>query len=165
MSYLFSLGYLGCVLGGLSLRIPSALNRRSRHFVLLPLRWHDGDNPSSVHWLRDLLFGNLVRLHFKMSRKERFSLSVHIRFLQQVTSLPNSGKGGANGHILVSSPWSGKERWGRLVEWVEKAFFTRLNKLFEIDASEQNHKVLLLDKNLLTLIAIPSYSSFSYSPV
>ena len=41
------------------------------------------------------------------------------------------------------------------MEWVEKAFFTRLNKLFEIDASEQNHKVLLLDKNLLTLIGDP----------
>ena len=47
---------------------------------------------------------------------------------------------------------TGKERWDRLVEWVEKASFTRLNKLFEIGAFEQNHKVLLLDKNLLALI-------------
>ena len=51
----------------------------------------------------------------KMSRKERFSLSVHIRFLQLVTSLPNSGKGGANGHILVSSPWSGSFKGPNIV--------------------------------------------------
>ena len=49
----------------------------------------------------------------------------------------------------------GKERWGRLVKWVEKTSFTRLNKLFEIDASERNHKVLMSNKNLLSLIDDP----------
>ena len=38
---------------------------------------------------------------------------------------------------------------------MEKASFTRLNKLFEIDALEQNHKVLLSNKNLLALINEP----------
>ncbi|KAL6340063.1 hypothetical protein AAG906_038898 [Vitis piasezkii] len=34
----------------------------------------------------------------------------------------------AKGHVLVSGPWSGKERLGCLVEWVEKASFSQLNK-------------------------------------
>lgn len=50
---------------------------------------------------------------------------------------------------------AGKDRWGYPIEWVEKAFFALLNKLFEIEVSEQNHKVLLLDKNLLALINEP----------
>ncbi|RVW22467.1 hypothetical protein CK203_112790 [Vitis vinifera] len=97
----------------------------------------------------------------KMSQKERFSLSAHIPSLQLVTSLSYSCKGWAKGHVLVSGPWSGssegtnKERWGRLIEWVEKAPFTLLNKLFEIDVVEQAYKVLLSDKNLLALIDNP----------
>lgn len=35
---------------------------------------------------------------------------------------------------------------------MEKTSFTRLNKLFEIDTPEWNHKVILSDKNLLALI-------------
>lgn len=38
---------------------------------------------------------------------------------------------------------------------MEKASVTWLNKLFEINVSEWNHKVLLLDKNLLALINDP----------
>lgn len=41
------------------------------------------------------------------------------------------------------------------MEWMEKASFTRLNKLFKIDAFERNHKLLLSDKNLLMLIDDP----------
>lgn len=41
---------------------------------------------------------------------------------------------------------------GQLVEWVEKAFFARLSKLFEISASEWNHQVLLTNKNLQALV-------------
>ncbi|RVW86090.1 hypothetical protein CK203_037999 [Vitis vinifera] len=66
-------------------------------------------------------------------------------------SLPDSCKGWAKEHVLVF----GKERWGHLVEWVKKASFTRLNKLFKIDASKRNHKVLLSDNNLLALINDP----------
>lgn len=49
----------------------------------------------------------------------------------------------------------GKERRGCFVEWVEKASFTPLNKLFEIDAIERAYKVFLMDKNLLMLINNP----------
>ena len=38
---------------------------------------------------------------------------------------------------------------------MEKALFTRLNELFEIDASKRAYKVFLLDKNLLALIDNP----------
>lgn len=49
----------------------------------------------------------------------------------------------------------GNERRGRLVEWVEKTSFTRFNKLIEIDAFEWPHKVIMLDKNLQSLIDNP----------
>ena len=63
--------------------------------------------------------------------------------------------------LLLTYSWSsclsntGKERWGRIVEWVEKVSFARLNKLFEIDTVERAHNVLLLDKNLQNLIKNP----------
>ena len=46
-----------------------------------------------------------------------------------------------------------KDRRGHLVEWVEKSSFARLNKLFEINQSEQNHSVLLIEKNLRVVLA------------
>ena len=48
-----------------------------------------------------------------------------------------------------------KKRRKHLVEWMEKASFTRLNKLFEIDTSKRAYKVFLSDKNLLALIDNP----------
>ena len=50
---------------------------------------------------------------------------------------------------------TGQERRGCLVEWVEKASFTRLNKLFEVDAVEWAHNFFLLNKNLQVLIENP----------
>lgn len=38
------------------------------------------------------------------------------------------------------------------MEWVKKASFDQLNKLFEISATERNHQVLLMDNNLLSVI-------------
>lgn len=38
------------------------------------------------------------------------------------------------------------------MEWVEKAYFYRPNKLFEISASELNHQILLTDKNLQAMV-------------
>ena len=38
---------------------------------------------------------------------------------------------------------------------MEKAFFALLSKLFEIEVFERNHKVFMLDKNLLALINEP----------
>lgn len=43
----------------------------------------------------------------KMSHKERFSSLAHIPSLQFVTRLPDSSKGWAKGHVLVSSLWNG----------------------------------------------------------
>lgn len=47
---------------------------------------------------------------------------------------------------------------------MEKAFFALLNKLFEIEVSEWNHKVFLLDKNLLALINEPKSFIMSVFP-
>lgn len=41
------------------------------------------------------------------------------------------------------------------MELIEKASFDWLNKLFEIVVSEQDHKVLLSDKNLHAMISEP----------
>lgn len=49
----------------------------------------------------------------------------------------------------------GKNKRGRLVEWVDKASFARLNKLFEITASERNHQTLFSARNLLAVIQEP----------
>lgn len=48
-----------------------------------------------------------------------------------------------------------KERRGCFVEWVEKASFAQLNKLFKIDVVEWADSVLFSDKNLLALIKYP----------
>lgn len=41
------------------------------------------------------------------------------------------------------------------MEWVEKASFDRLNKLFVIASNEQNHQTLLTTRNLLAVIQEP----------
>ncbi|RVW51927.1 hypothetical protein CK203_067948 [Vitis vinifera] len=91
-----------------------------------------------------------------------------LSLLELVTSLLDLNKGGAKGHVLVRGPWAGliehlerdfhpnyslkipgKDKRGRLVEWVEEASFICLNKLFEIIASERNHQTLISARNLL----------------
>lgn len=46
----------------------------------------------------------------------------------------------------------GKRRRCRLVKWVDKTSFDRLNKLFMISTGEQNHETLLTNQNLLALV-------------
>ena len=46
----------------------------------------------------------------------------------------------------------GKMRRCRLVKWVNKTSFDRLNKLYMISTGEQNHETLLTDQNLLALV-------------
>lgn len=41
--------------------------------------------------------------------------------------------------ICSTSVYVGADKRGHLVEWVEKVSFNRLNKLFEIAASERNY--------------------------
>ncbi|KAL6342662.1 hypothetical protein AAG906_013068 [Vitis piasezkii] len=82
--------------------------------------------------LLEVLFVYIVN----MSQNERFSLSAHIPSLQLVTRLPDSNK----------------KQEGWLMEWVEKAYFAWLNKLFEISSFERNRQVLLMDKNLHAVV-------------
>ena len=52
----------------------------------------------------------------KMSPKEHFNISSYIPSLQFITRLPDSNKGWAKGHVLVSDPWS------RSIEGSDKLF-------------------------------------------
>ena len=42
-----------------------------------------------------------------------------------------------------------------MVEWVEKASFNRLNRLFEITSIERHYQTLLTARNLLAVIREP----------
>ena len=46
----------------------------------------------------------------------------------------------------------GPEKRGHLVDWVEKASFACLSKLFEIDAKERHYKTLLTARNLMVIV-------------
>ncbi|RVW53142.1 hypothetical protein CK203_080642 [Vitis vinifera] len=46
----------------------------------------------------------------------------------------------------------GPDKRGHIVEWVEKASFARLNKLFEITAAERHYETLLTARNLLAVV-------------
>ncbi|RVX14160.1 hypothetical protein CK203_011366 [Vitis vinifera] len=80
-------------------------------------------------------------------------------------------KGGAKGHVAVRGAWAGSsgrpgrpfspnyslvipgpEKRGHLVDWVEKASFACLSKLFEIDAKERHYKTLLTARNLMAVV-------------
>ena len=50
---------------------------------------------------------------------------------------------------------AGTDKRGRVVEWVEKASFDHLNKLFEITAAERHHQTLLTARNLLVVVRDP----------
>ena len=47
---------------------------------------------------------------------------------------------------------AGPERRGHIVDWVEKASFACLNKLFKIDAKERHYKTLLSARNLMAVV-------------
>ena len=50
---------------------------------------------------------------------------------------------------------AGTDKRGHVVEWVEKASFDRLNKLFEITTAERHHQTLLTARNMLTVVREP----------
>ncbi|RVW31366.1 hypothetical protein CK203_114187 [Vitis vinifera] len=52
-------------------------------------------------------------------------------------------------------PIRGKNMRGPLVEWVEKASFDCLNKLFEISTDKWNYQILLTNRNLLVVVREP----------
>ncbi|RVW71257.1 hypothetical protein CK203_062701 [Vitis vinifera] len=85
-----------------------------------------------------------------------------------VTELPDSTKGGAKGHVMVRVHGWGRgireallsklllsDSGGHLVDWVEKASFACLSKLFEIDAKERQCKTLLTARNLMAVVREP----------
>ena len=49
----------------------------------------------------------------------------------------------------------GPELRGHLVDWVEKASFGCLSKLFEIDAKEMQCNTLLIARNLVAVVREP----------
>ncbi|KAL6322948.1 hypothetical protein AAG906_022786 [Vitis piasezkii] len=70
-----------------------------------------------------------------------------------------NAKKGADGvqyprHALPSGPLliRGKKKTSRLVEWVEKASFDRLNKLFMLSANEWNYQTLMTYQNMLAVV-------------
>ncbi|KAL6330695.1 hypothetical protein AAG906_009123 [Vitis piasezkii] len=88
-----------------------------------------------------------------------------------IVRLPDSTKGGAKGLVLVRGGWAGlserpsrpfspnytleipgPELRGVLVDWVEKASFACVCKLFEIDPKERACKTLLSARNLMAVV-------------
>ena len=59
---------------------------------------------------------------------------------------------------------AGTFKRGRLVEWVEKASFDRLNKLFEITAIERHYQTLLSARNLLAVVREPQLDIVNILP-
>ncbi|RVW56320.1 hypothetical protein CK203_114164 [Vitis vinifera] len=112
-----------------------------------------------------------------LSGKQRMISSVCPRTLpslQMVTELPDSTKGGAKGLVAVRGGWAGLsqhpsrpfspnytlkipglELRGHLVDWVEKASFACVCKLFEIDPKERAYKTLLSARNLIEVVREP----------
>ncbi|RVW25886.1 hypothetical protein CK203_110871 [Vitis vinifera] len=109
----------------------------------------------------------------KKAKTDIFSLYAHLPSLQLVTELPDLTKGGAKGRVMVRGAWAGSrhparpfspnyslkipgaEKRGHLVDWVEKASFDCLSKLFEIDAKERQCKTLLTARNLTAVVREP----------
>ncbi|RVW81411.1 hypothetical protein CK203_035179 [Vitis vinifera] len=94
---------------------------------------------------------------------------IHPNIVRHVRSpaLPSIGDGAAGaGSKHPARPFSpnyslvipGPER-GAIVDWVEKASFACLNKLFEIDAKERHYKTLLSARNLMA-VDLPIYQEF-----
>ncbi|RVW34462.1 hypothetical protein CK203_081377 [Vitis vinifera] len=110
----------------------------------------------------------------KKLKTDIFSFVACLPSMQLVTSLPDSTKGAAKGHVLVKGLWAGlgthpdrsfapnrslkvpgQNKRGKLVEWVEKASFDRLNRLFEIVAAERSCDMLLSAQNLRSVMKEP----------
>ncbi|RVW34303.1 hypothetical protein CK203_097821 [Vitis vinifera] len=96
--------------------------------------------------------GSVLSLSLKKAKNDIFSVSAHLPSLQVVTELPDSTKGGAKG--WCGPGWMGglPERAGHLVDWVEKASFACVCKLFEIDPKERAYKTLLSARNLIAVV-------------
>ncbi|KAL6314071.1 hypothetical protein AAG906_011806 [Vitis piasezkii] len=107
----------------------------------------------------------------KKAKTDIFSLSARLPSLHMVTELPDSTKGGAKGLVAVRGGWAGLsdhpsrpfspnytmefpglELRGHLVDWVEKASFACVCKLYEINSKERSCKTLLTARNLVAVV-------------
>ncbi|RVW67844.1 hypothetical protein CK203_060993 [Vitis vinifera] len=136
---------------GLRFPLPS-LFKEFLHFTQIPpayihpnmVRVLMGCSVMSVLFDLDLSLLEVIFIYsIKKGKNDIHSFVASLPSLQLVTSLPDSTKGAARGHMLVKGLWAGKERRGKVVEWVEKASFDRFNRLFEIVADERSCETLL----------------------
>ncbi|RVW70471.1 hypothetical protein CK203_058329 [Vitis vinifera] len=106
----------------------------------------------------------------KKVKNDIFSMATHLPSLQLVTECRIQRKGGGGGGkdmwwsgVPGRGYWSiriglfsklliGASGRGHVVEWVEKASFARLNKLFEITAAERQYVTLLTARNLMAVV-------------
>ncbi|KAL6332995.1 hypothetical protein AAG906_020011 [Vitis piasezkii] len=155
---------------GLWFPLPS-LVKEFLHFTQIP--------PTYIHpnMVRVLMGCSILSMLFNLDLRQKndiFSFVACLPSLQLVTSLPDSTKGVAKGHVLVKGLWAGsavhpdrpfapnqslevpgQDKRGKLVEWVEKASFDRLNRLFEIAAAERSCETLLSVRNLRSVTQEP----------
>ncbi|KAL6340307.1 hypothetical protein AAG906_040744 [Vitis piasezkii] len=89
---------------GLRFPLPSFF-KQFLHFTKIP--------PAFIHLnvVRVLIGCNILDMFFHLDlslleSERNIHLSAHIPFLQLVTGLPDSNKGGARGHVLVFGPWA-----------------------------------------------------------
>ena len=61
----------------------------------------------------------------------------------------------SDGLIPLVADNEGPDKRDRVVEWVEKTSFVRLNNLFEITTAERHHETLLTTRNLLAVVREP----------
>ncbi|RVW19392.1 hypothetical protein CK203_063615 [Vitis vinifera] len=81
----------------------------------------------------------------KKGKNDIFSMAANLPSLQ----LGHPERPFSPNHSLkLPSP----DKRGRVVEWVEKASFLRLNKLFEVSAAERQYETLLTTRNLSAVV-------------
>ncbi|XP_034672494.1 uncharacterized protein LOC117904081 [Vitis riparia] len=167
---------------GLRFPIPSLL-KEFLHFTQIPpvyvhpnmIRVLMGCNILSMLFDLNLsLLEVLFVYSIKKAKSNIFSFVASLPSLQLVTNLPDSNKKAAKGQVLVKGVWAGlsehpdrpfvpnrslgipdQDKRGKLVEWVEKASFDRLNKLFEITSAERRCELLLSAQNLRLVVQQP----------
>ncbi|XP_034694861.1 uncharacterized protein LOC117921158 [Vitis riparia] len=167
---------------GLRFPVPSLL-KEFLHFTQIPpvyvhpnmIRVLMGCSILSMLFNLDLsLLEVLFVYSIKKVKSNIFSFVASLPSLQLVTNLPDSNKKAAKGQVLVKGVWAGlsehpdrpfvpnqslkipdQDKRGKLVEWVEKASFDRLNKLFEITSAERRCELLLSAQNLRLIAQQP----------
>ncbi|RVX07556.1 hypothetical protein CK203_025151 [Vitis vinifera] len=138
---------------GLRFPIPS-LFKEFLHFTQIP--------PAYMHpnMVRVLMGCSVLSMLFNLN----ITLLELARFNQGRCQGPCAGEGhmsgfrDALGQALRPQPIAevpGQNKRGKLVEWVEKASFDRLNRLFEIAAVERSCEMLLSAQNLRSVMKEP----------